>query len=154
MGGFFCCKEVRLAYNKVCTIDTILLAAACSRTGELFDDGQHIIYVNGENTDTSTALGQLMVDMQQADAAKISNKVLANKMNTLKKGRAFEKMCQEIEKLTAEITAEEQVNGIKKLAKVCREFGAEQNAIAQKLMEQYAISEDEAKAYATEACKN
>lgn len=63
-------------------------------------------------------------------------------------------MCQEIEKLTAEITAEEQVNGIKKLAKVCREFGAEQNAIAQKLMEQYAISEDEAKAYATEACKN
>lgn len=48
-------------------------------TGKAFDDGQHIIYVNGENTDTSTALGQLMVDMQQADAAKISNKVLASK---------------------------------------------------------------------------
>lgn len=131
-------------------------------TGELFDDGQHIIYVNGENTDTSTALGQLMVDMQQADAAKISNKVLADKMTTLKKGRAFEKMCKEIEELTtnvtkrvtAEATAKEQVNGIKKLAKACHKFGAKPDAIAKELMEQYAISEDEAKAYATEACKN
>lgn len=127
-------------------------------TGELFDDGQHIIYVNGENTDTSTALGQLMADMQQADATKISNKVLAGKMNTLKKGRAFEKMCQEIEKLTAEVaaevTAKEQVNGIKKMAKACRDFGAGQDAIAKKLIELYAISEDEAKAYAAEACKN
>lgn len=49
--------------------------------GKLFDDGQQIIYVNGENTDTSTALGQLMVDMQQKDAAKISNKILADKVN-------------------------------------------------------------------------
>lgn len=52
--------------------------------GKLFDDGQQIIYVNGENTDTSTALGQLMADMQQKDAAKISNKILADKMNILK----------------------------------------------------------------------
>lgn len=239
MGGFFCCKDVRLAYNKVCTIDTILLAVndnffsrSCrfdvlaedatgkiynievqnsdegaiprrsryncekldellirkgmsyddypemyvifitkndvlngglpiyhierliEETGELFDDGQHIIYVNGENKDTSTALGQLMVDMQQADAAKISNKVLANKMTTLKKGRAFEKMCQEIEDLTAKVTAKEQVNGIKKMAKACHKFGAKPDAIAKELMEQYAISEAEAKAYAAEACKN
>lgn len=123
-------------------------------TGKLFDDGQHIIYVNGENTDTSTALGQLMVDMQQADATKISNKVLASKMNTLKKGRAFEKMCQEIEDLTAKVTAKEQVNGIKKMAKACHKFGIEPDAIAKELMVQYAISEDEAKAYAAEACKN
>lgn len=79
-------------------------------------------------------------------------------MNILKKGRAFEKMCKEIEELTINVTksatAKEQVNGIKKMAKVCRKFGAEPDAIAKELMEQYAISEDEAKAYAAEACKN
>ena len=134
--------------------------------GKLFDDGQQIIYVNGENTDTSTALGQLMADMQQKDAAKISNKILADKMNILKKGRTFETMCREIEKLTADVTAEvtaevaakvtaeEQKKAIKKLAKVCRDFGLGLDAISQKLMSEYAISETEAKAYATEACKD
>lgn len=130
--------------------------------GKLFDDGQQIIYVNGENIDTSTALGQLMVDMQQKDAAKISNKILADKMNILKKGRTFETMCREIEKLTADVTAEvaakvtaeEQKKAIKKLAKVCRDFGLGLDAISQKLMSEYAISETEAKAYATEACKD
>lgn len=134
--------------------------------GKLFDDGQQIIYVNGENTDTSTALGQLMVDMQQKDAAKISNKILADKMNILKKGRTFETMCREIEKLTADVTAEvtaevaakvtaeEHKKAIKKLAKVCRDFGLGLDAISQKLMSEYAISETEAKAYATEACKD
>lgn len=130
--------------------------------GKLFDDGQQIIYVNGENTDTSTALGQLMADMQQKDAAKISNKILADKMNILKKGRTFETMCREIEKLTADVTAEvaakvtaeEQKKAIKKLAKVCRDFGLGPDAISQKLVSEYAISETEAKAYATEACKD
>lgn len=130
--------------------------------GKLFDDGQQIIYVNGENTDTSTALGQLMADMQQKDAAKISNKILADKMNILKKGRTFETMCREIEKLTADVTAEvaakvtaeEQKKAIKKLAKVCRDFGLGPDAISQKLMSEYAIPETEAKAYATEACKD
>lgn len=123
-------------------------------TGELFDDGQHIIYVNGENTDTSTALGQLMVDMQQTDAAKISNKVLADKMTTLKKGRAFEKMCQEIEKLTAEITAKEQKKAIKQVAEAYCDAGMESEVTIKKLINKYGISEDEAKAYVAEAYKN
>lgn len=67
-------------------------------------------------------------------------------------------MCKEIEELTINVTksatAKEQVNGIKKMAKACRDFGAGQDAIAKKLIELYAISEDEAKAYAAEACKN
>ena len=48
-------------------------------------------------------------------------------------------MCREIEKLTADVTAEvaakvtaeEQKKAIKKLAKVCREFGLEPDTIAQ-----------------------
>lgn len=100
--------------------------------------------------------------MQQEDAAKISNKILADKMNILKKWRTFETICREIEKLTADVTAkvaakvtaEEQKKAIKKLAKVCREFGLEHDTIAQKLMSEYAITEDEAEAYAAEACNH
>lgn len=127
-------------------------------TGKTFKDGQHIIYVNGENKDTSTALGQLMADMQQKDAAKISNKLLADRMDTLKNSVVFETMCREANKLVTEIAAEavadEQEKAIRKLAKVCREFGLEPNAIAQKLMSEYAITEDEAEAYAAEACNH
>lgn len=58
-------------------------------------------------------------------------------------------MCREIEKLTADVTAEvaakvtaeEQKKAIKKLAKVCRDFGLGPDAISQKLMSEYAISE-------------
>lgn len=75
---------------------TINIERHIEETGELFDDGQHIIYVNGENKDTSTALGQLMVDMQQADAAKISNKVLADKMTTLKKGGRLKRCAKKL----------------------------------------------------------
>lgn len=118
--------------------------------GKLFDDGQQIIYVNGENTDTSTALGQLMVDMQQKDAAKISNKILADKMNILKKGKAFETMCKEIEKLTAEVTAEQRVLA----AEAMLALGADENAIVKVIAEKFQVSEDEAKATVTKANKN
>lgn len=118
--------------------------------GKLFDDGQQIIYVNGENTDTSTALGQLMVDMQQKDAAKISNKILADKMNILKKGKAFETMCKEIEKLTAEVTAEQRVLA----AEAMLALGADENAIVKVIAEKFQVSEDEAKATVTKAHKN
>lgn len=65
--------------------------------------------------------------MQQKDAAKISNKILADKMNILKKGKAFETMCKEIEKLTAEVTV---------------------------IAEKFQVSEDEVKATVTKARKN
>ena len=71
-------------------------------------------------------------------------------------------MCQEVEDLTAkvavevtaEVTAKEREKAIKQMAKVCREFGAGPDATAKKLMEHYAISEADAKAYAAEAYKN
>lgn len=74
-------------------------------TGKSINDGQHIIYVNGESTDTSTTLGQLMTDMQQADAFKISDGALANRMNVLKSDVAFETMCSEIDKQVSKIVA-------------------------------------------------
>ena len=34
----------------------------CKETNELFDDGEHIIYVNGADKDATTELGKLMYD--------------------------------------------------------------------------------------------
>jgi hypothetical protein len=45
-----------------------------------------------------------MVDMQQSDSAKISNKVLADRMKQLKQGKEFVTMCKEIERFENEVT--------------------------------------------------
>ena len=38
-----------------------------THTGMAFNDGEHIIYVNGANRDASTELGRLMLDMFFSD---------------------------------------------------------------------------------------
>ena len=43
-----------------------------------------------------------MVDMQQSDSAKISNKVLADRMKQLEQGKEFVTMCKEIERFEKE----------------------------------------------------
>lgn len=88
--------------------------------------------------------------MQQKDAAKISNKILADKMNILKKGKGFETMCKEIEKLTAEVTAEQRVLA----AEAMLALGADENAIVKVIAEKFQVSEDEVKATVTKAHKN
>ena len=80
----------------------------------------------------------------------ISNKILADKMNTLKKGKAFEAMCKEIEKLMAEVTAEQRVLA----AEAMLALGADENAIVKVITEKFQVSEDEAKATVTKAHKN
>ena len=63
-----------------------------------------------------TALGQLMVDMQQSDSAKISNKVLADRMKQLKQGKGFVTIGKEIERFENEVTvkvaSEERINAV------------------------------------------
>lgn len=141
--------------------------------GELFDDGQQIIYVNGTVKDPSTALGQLMIDMQQSDYTKILNRTMANKMKELKEGTVFHAMCSEVEKLTAEIAAEAAAEATAKAnakaAKAAEETAkkaAEENArtmlftgvaayldcgldtetVIKKAMEKYGVSREKAEA--------
>ena len=47
-------------------------------TGESFDDGEHIIYVNGADKDASTALGKLMHDFFCIDPDDMNYKELAD----------------------------------------------------------------------------
>ena len=119
--------------------------------GKRFDDGEHIIYVNGENTDTSAALGQLMADMQQADSAKISNKVLADRMRQLKQGKEFATMCKEIEKFEDEVTMKVSSEERIKAAAMLLKIGCKTKDAVKTLVDTYGVSEALATDYLTKA---
>ena len=88
--------------------------------------------------------------MQQADATKISNKILADKMNTLKKGRSFEKMCKEIEELTANITSEQRIIAAEAVLAV----SADEKTAIKVIAEKFGVSEEEAQKIVAKARKN
>lgn len=75
-------------------------------TGDLFDDAEHIIYVNGENK-ADTELGRLMSDFRATEVDNINSTVLANKMRALKETEEGRKtMCRIMEEERAEGRAE------------------------------------------------
>lgn len=57
-----------------------LIDRQITNTGKAFDDGEHIIYVNGENKDASTELGKLMHDFFCTDPDDMHYKELADKV--------------------------------------------------------------------------
>ena len=70
-----------------------------------FDDGSHIIYVNGANTDVSTELGKLMHDFSCSDPDKMYFKVLADKVRYYKEDeRGVKKMCKILDDMREEVT--------------------------------------------------
>ena len=66
--------------------------------GKPFDDGEHIIYVNGANRDGATALGRLMQDFFCADPDKMHYKPLADRTRHFKEhGQEDVGMCKIME---------------------------------------------------------
>ena len=66
-------------------------------TGKLFEDEEHIIYVNSQIKD-ETKLGRLMHDFSCTDAKDMYNKVLADRVRYFKEDeRGGEIMCREME---------------------------------------------------------
>ena len=73
-----------------------------AETGEMFNDGEHIIYVNTSTTEES-AIGDLMRDFFQTEAEKIKNPILSDRVKFLKETeKGVSKMCKEMEELRAE----------------------------------------------------
>ena len=103
-------------------------------TEELFEDGSHIIYVNG-NYKGNDEIGQLMSDFHQTDPENIHYDVLAQGVKHFKeneKGR--EQMCEAVEKYAKEYA--------KKYAK---EYAVREKMIAIKnLMENMKLTLDQA----------
>ncbi len=76
-------------------------------TNELFDDGSHILYVNGAYQNEENRIGRLMHDFRCVEADDMHNKVLADKVRYFKEtegGR--EEMCKVMEDMRKEAKLE------------------------------------------------
>ena len=72
------------------------------KNGRKFEDGRHIIYVNGSSDDVSTDIGKLIHDLKCKDPKDMYSEVFAKKIRYLKEtteGRT--KMGSEIEVIRA-----------------------------------------------------
>ena len=70
-----------------------------NETGEIFEDGQHIIYVNSKKQD-DTELGRLMHDLHCKEADKMYSTILSARVHQLKETEEGVKtMCQELEEI-------------------------------------------------------
>ncbi len=71
-------------------------------TAKKFGDGSYIIYVNSKRQD-DTELGRLMHDLHCADADKMYNSILADRVRELKHTqKGVERMCREMEQIYSE----------------------------------------------------
>lgn len=74
-----------------------------TNTGKPFGDGEHIIYVNGENKDASTELGKLMHDFFCTSADDMNYKELADKVRYFKEDeKGVAAMCKVMEDMRNE----------------------------------------------------
>lgn len=69
-------------------------------TGKPFDDGLHIVYVNGAARDVSTELGRLMYDMFCVKAEDMYSKILSERVGYFKSEQeGVSGMCKELEEM-------------------------------------------------------
>ena len=79
-------------------------------TNETFDDGEHIIYVNGADKDASTELGKLMHDFFCTDPDDMHYKELADKVRYFKENeKGVAKMCKVMEDMRNEAVEKDRV---------------------------------------------
>ena len=70
-----------------------------NETGEIFEDGQHILYVNSKKQD-NTELGRLMHDLHCKEADEMYSNILATRVHQLKETEeGVNQMCQELEEI-------------------------------------------------------
>ncbi|MBE5863214.1 MAG: nuclease [Lachnospiraceae bacterium] len=82
-----------------------------TNTGELFQDGEHIIYVNGEDKNGATELGKLMHDFFCTDPDDMHYKALADKVRYFKEDeKGVAKMCKVMEDMRQSVAQETEWN--------------------------------------------
>ena len=85
-----------------------------TNTGRAFDDGEHIIYVNGADRDASTELGKLMHDFFCTDPDDMHYKELADKVRYFKEDeKGVAKMCKVLEEMRNEEAKKTKMDDIK-----------------------------------------
>ena len=89
-----------------------------TNTGKTFDDGEHIIYVNGADKDASTELGKLMHDFFCTDPDDMHYKELADKVRYFKEDeKGVAAMCKVMEDMRNEEAKKTKVIDIENLMK-------------------------------------
>ena len=84
-------------------------------TDELFDDGEHIIYVNGADKNASTELGKLMHDFFCTDPDDMNYKELADKVRYFKEDeKGVAAMCKVLEDMRKESKWEQIVASVRR----------------------------------------
>ena len=103
--------------------------------GGRFDDGTHIIYVNGAMADTTTPLGRLMHDFRCVRSEEMFYEVLAKQAGAFKKHERGEiRMNAALEKLIEEVSEE----------KVARAREAERLSSIRRMMEKLSVTAEKA----------
>lgn len=110
-------------------------------TGKPFDDGEHILYINGEYRGDSD-LGKLMHDFGCTNAAEMNFDLLADRTRYLKENpKGVSEMCKVIE----EMRKEEREEGLKEGLKEGRKEGLKEGmkTTARRMLEtrKYALEE-------------
>lgn len=91
-------NDVLSAGKPIYHIERIIL-----ETSEPFNDGEHIIYVNGSIKDNDTPLGRLMHDFNVSDPDQMYYKILADKTRYFKEDKEGVKtMCKAMEEMRYE----------------------------------------------------
>ncbi len=112
---------------------------------EPFNDGSHIIYVNGEYNNVASPIGLLMHDFKCTSASKMHYSVLADRVRYFKEtegGR--DNMCKLMEDLRDEIARD---SAIEASIDTARQFGGSEEAILGNIMGRFNLTESEAKSY-------
>ena len=100
-------------------------------TEDIFQDGQHILYVNSKKQD-DTELGRLMHDLHCKEAGKMYNNILATRVHQLKETEEGVKtMCQELEEIYNEGEQSGELKAKKETTLSLLEMGMSVEQIAQ-----------------------
>ena len=84
-------------------------------TGERFEDGSHILYVNGAYR-SDTPIGKLMHDFSCTDAADMYYEILADRVRFFKESKeGIEIMCRAMEDMRNQTLKEGMINVAKKM---------------------------------------
>lgn len=84
-----------------------------------FNDGEHIIYVNGEDKDCTTELGKLMHDFSCTNADDMYYDVLAKRVKYFKEDeRGVEAMCKVMEDMREEAVERDRIDRTRSLLKI------------------------------------
>lgn len=122
----FITKNDVLGYNlPICHIRKRI-----KETGEIFEDGQHIIYVNSTKQD-DTELGHLMHDLHCKESGKMYSSVLSARVHQLKETEeGVTAMCKELEEIYSEGEQKGELKKAKETALILLEMGMPVEQIA------------------------